>query len=142
MVLAIMLLPIITSISKEVIMAVPAEQREAMLALGATKWETIWGVVLPCARSGIIGAIILGLGRALGETMVVAMLIGNKAQIKLSLFAPGATLTSAPANEFVEADFPLYISALIGCGLLLLFITLAVNIMARLLILRAGYRGI
>lgn len=136
LILGIMILPIITSISKEVIRAVPDSQREAMLALGATRWESIKNAVLPYARSGLIGAVILGLGRALGETMAVAMIIGNRHQISTSLFAPAATLASVPANEFTEAISSLYISALIEVGLVLLAVTLLVNILARLLIWR------
>lgn len=139
--LALMLLPIITALSREAVQQVPGHLKEAMLALGATRWEVIWNVVLPCARSGIIAAVILGLGRALGETMVVAMVLGNRPQIKASLFAPAATLTSVPINEFAEADYPLYTSAIIEAGLVLLIITLFINIFARFLIARAGTRG-
>jgi len=139
--LALMLLPIITALSREAIRQVPVSLREAMLALGATRWEVIWNVVLPCARSGVIAAVILGLGRALGETMVVAMVLGNRPQIKASLFAPAATLTSVPINEFAEADYPLYTSAIIEAGLVLLILTLAINVLARLLIWRTGIQG-
>lgn len=134
LILGIMILPIITSISKEVMRAVPDSQREAMLALGATRWETIKNAILPYARSGLTGAVILGLGRALGETMAIAMVIGNRPQISASLFAPAATLASVPANEFTEAISSLYVSALIEIGLVLLAITLLTNILARLLI--------
>ena len=112
----------------------PASQREAALALGATKWETIWGAVLPFAKSGIIGGIILGLGRALGETMAVTMLIGNRPQISASLFAPGYTMASLIANEFSEASGDLHLSALMAVGFVLFVITLIVNAIARWLV--------
>jgi len=111
-ILAIMILPTIVSISREVIVAVPRSQREAMLALGATRWEVVSGAVLPYARSGIIGAVILGLGRALGETMAVTMVIGNRHDISLSVLQPGYTMAAAIANEFAEATTDLYLSAL------------------------------
>lgn len=134
LILAIMILPYITAVSREVIQAVPRSQREAALALGATRWETLRGPVFRYARSGILGAIILGLGRALGETMAVTMVIGNVPQISASLFAPGYTLPSLLANEFAEATEPLHTSALIEAALVLLVITLFVNTGARLLI--------
>ena len=109
LILAIMVLPYISSVSREVLLAVPRSQREAALALGATKWETISGAVVPYAKSGIIGGIILGLGRALGETMAVTMLIGNRHQISASLFAPGYTMASLIANEFSEASGDLHL---------------------------------
>lgn len=139
-ILAIMILPIITSVAKDVMAAVPAFQREGMIALGATPWEVISKAVLPYARSGIIGGIILGLGRALGETMAVTMVIGNRPQVSPSLFSPAATLASVPANEFAEATSPLHVAALIEIGLVLLVITFAVNALARLLVWRAGGR--
>jgi len=133
-IMAIMVLPIITSITREVMLAVPTHQREAALALGATRWETLRVGILRNARTGILGAIILGLGRALGETMAVTMLIGNRPEISKSLFAPGYTLASVIANEFSEATGDLYLSALIEIGLALFLVTLVVNICARLLV--------
>jgi phosphate transport system permease protein len=131
-----MVVPTITAVSRDVIRAVPTDQREAMLALGATRWETIWHAVLPVARLGIAGAIILGLGRALGETMAVTMVIGNRPEIALSLFAPGYTMAAVIANEFTEATYDLYLSALIAIGLMLFLVTLLVNAVARLLVWR------
>jgi phosphate transport system permease protein len=140
--LAIMILPIITAVSRDVIRAVPGSQREAMLALGATHWETISQVVLPFGRSGIVGAVILGLGRALGETLAVSMIIGNTFKISGSLFAPATTLASLIATQFREADSPLYLSALMAAGLVLFAITVIVIICARLLIWRmSSYSG-
>lgn len=135
-ILAIMLLPLVTAVTRDVISMVPGSQKEAMLALGATRWETIWKVVLPYVRSGIIGAVLLGLGRALGETMAVTMVIGNAHQISLSLFAPAHTIASQIASEFSEATYDLYVSALIELGLVLFGITMLVNILARLLVWR------
>lgn len=140
-ILAIMVLPYIISVSREVLMAVPNAQREAALALGATRWEAVTGAVLPYARSGIIGAVILGLGRALGETMAVTMLIGNRHEISTSLFAPGYTMASAIANEFTEASSDMHIAALIYVALVLFAITVLVNAGARLLIWRVVRRG-
>ncbi len=142
-IIAIMILPIIASISREVILAVPRQQREAALALGATKWETLRMAVLRNARPGILGAIILGLGRALGETMAVTMVIGNRPEIARSLFAPGYTLASVIANEFTEATSNLYLSALVEMGLVLFVLTLVVNALAGLLIwsVRRGTPG-
>jgi phosphate transport system permease protein len=134
LILAIMVLPYIASVSREVLIAVPRSQREAALALGATKWEMIWGAVLPFAKSGIIGGIILGLGRALGETMAVTMVIGNRAQISTSLFAPGYTMASLIANEFSEASNDLHLSALMAVGFVLFVITIIVNAIARWLV--------
>jgi phosphate transport system permease protein len=133
-VLSIMVLPIISSVSREVMAAVPKHQREAALALGATQWEMIRLAILGNSRSGIFGAIILGLGRALGETMAVTMVIGNVPQIAKSLLAPGDTLASVIANQFSEATGDLYRSALIEIGLALLIITLIVNMLARVLV--------
>jgi len=133
-ILAIMIVPIIASISREVLTAVPQQQREAVLALGATRWEMIRVGVLRNARTGIVGAIILGLGRALGETMTVTMVIGNTPQIARSLFAPGYTMASVIANEFTEATGDLYLSALIEIGLGLFLVTIVVNILAGLLV--------
>ena len=133
-ILAIMILPIISSLTRDMMLAVPNHQREAVLALGATRWEMIRTGVLRNARIGIVGAVILGLGRALGETMAVAMTIGNHAVISKSLFAPGNTLASAIANEFSEATDDLYLSALIEIGLALFLVTIVVNAIARLLV--------
>ena len=133
-ILSIMILPIISSITRDIMLAVPNHQREAVLALGATRWEMIRTGVLRNARIGIVGAIILGLGRALGETMAVAMTIGNHPVISKSLFAPGNTLASVIANEFSEASGDLYLSALIEIGLALFLVTIVVNAIARLLV--------
>ncbi|MCI4334026.1 MAG: phosphate ABC transporter permease subunit PstC [Thermoplasmata archaeon] len=133
-VLAIMVVPTIAAISRESMRAVPDSQREAVLSLGATRWETTRLGVIPYARSGIIGACILGLGRALGETMAVTMTIGNSNHVPSSLFMPGQTLASAIANEFNNSFSPLERSALIEAGLVLLGITLLVNLVARMLV--------
>jgi phosphate transport system permease protein len=133
-ILAIMIIPIISSISREVLMVVPQHQREGVLALGATRWEMIRMGVLRNARAGIVGAIILGLGRALGETMAVTMVIGNRPEIAKSLFAPGYTMASVLANEFSEATGDLYLSALIEIGLALFLVTIIVNALAQLLV--------
>jgi phosphate transport system permease protein len=134
-ILAIMILPIITAISREIILQVPPTQREGMLALGATKWETVRLAVLPYARLGITGAAILGLARALGETMAVTMVIGNSSTaITGSLFTPGYTMASAIANQFNEADTPIYFSAIVQVALVLLLVSAIVNVLARLLV--------
>jgi phosphate transport system permease protein len=133
-ILAIMIVPIISSITREVMTAVPQTQREATLALGATRWEMVRMGVLRNARAGILGAIILGLGRAMGETMAVTMVIGNRAEISTSLFAPGYTMASVIANEFSEATEDLYLHALIEVGLALFVVTVIVNSLARLLV--------
>jgi phosphate transport system permease protein len=133
-ILAIMIVPIIAAITREVLTAVPQQQREAVLALGATRWEMIRVGVLRNARTGIVGAIILGLGRAFGETMAVTMVIGNTPQIAKSLFAPGYTMAAVIANEFSEATGNLYLSALIEIGLGLFLVTIVVNIFAGLLV--------
>jgi len=133
-ILMIMIIPIITSITKEVLLAVPVAQKEAAYALGATRWEMLRMALLPYARSGILGAVILGLGRAIGETMAVTMVIGNTPQISLSLLAPAYTMPSVIANEFAETTSKLHASALMEIGLILLFVTLLINVMARLLI--------
>ncbi|MCI0354075.1 MAG: phosphate ABC transporter permease subunit PstC [Acidobacteria bacterium] len=133
-ILAIMIIPIISSITREVMTAVPRAQREGVLALGATRWEMIRMGVLRNARAGIVGAIILGLGRGLGETMAVTMVIGNRPEIAKSLFAPGYTMASVLANEFTEATEDLYLSALIEVGLGLFLVTIVVNALARLLV--------
>jgi phosphate transport system permease protein len=133
-ILAIMILPIISSLTREVMTAVPHSQREAVLALGATRWEMIRMGVLRNARIGIVGAIILGLGRALGETIAVTMVIGNRPEIAKSLLAPGYTMASVIANEFSEASDDVYLSALIEIGLALFIVTIIVNACARLLV--------
>jgi phosphate transport system permease protein len=133
-ILAIMIVPIISSIAREVLMVVPQHQREGVLALGATRWEMIRVGVLRNARAGIMGAIILGLGRALGETMAVTMVIGNQPQIKASLFESGYSMASVLANEFSEATGDVHRSALIEIGLALFLVTIVVNAMARLLV--------
>ncbi len=136
-VLAIMIIPTISAISRDVFGAVPRNQREAVIALGATKWETS-KIVMSYGRSGVIGAIVLGLGRAVGETMAITMVIGNSFNISGSLFDPGYTLASIIANEFTEASSPpVYISALVEVGLVLLVLALAINILARLIVWRA-----
>jgi phosphate transport system permease protein len=133
-ILAVMIIPIISSITREVLMVVPQHQREGVLALGATRWEMIRIGVLRNARAGILGGIILGLGRALGETMAVTMVIGNRPEIAKSLFAPGYTMASVLANEFSEATGDTYLSALIEIGLALFVVTIVVNALARLLV--------
>ncbi len=135
-VLAIMVLPILIALSRDVIRAVPRSLREASLALGATNAETIWSVILPYARVGITGAVLLSLGRALGETIAVTMVIGNRPQITGSLFASGYTLPSVIANEFTEAVGDVYLGALFYLGVVLVLITIAVNVIARLLVWR------
>ncbi|HEY1659024.1 MAG TPA: phosphate ABC transporter permease subunit PstC [Candidatus Sulfotelmatobacter sp.] len=133
-ILAIMIVPIVSSITREVLMVVPQHQREAALAIGATRWEMIRMGVLRNARAGIVGAIILGLGRALGETMAVTMVIGNRPEIAKSLFAPGYSMASVLANEFSEATGDVYLSALIEIGLALFLVTIVVNALARLMV--------
>jgi len=133
-IIAIMILPIVTSISREILRSVPDLQREAAYALGATRWEVLRIAVLSYARRGLFGAAILGLGRALGETMAVTMVIGNRPQISVSLFAPGYTLASVVANEFTEATTDLYLSSLFELGLVLLAVTILVNIAAQVML--------
>ena len=133
-ILAIMILPIISSLTRDIMTAVPNAQREAVLALGATRWEMIRIGVLRNSRIGIVGAVMLGLGRALGETMAVTMVIGNHPDIAKSLFAPGYTLASVIANEFSEATGDLYLSSLIEIGLALFLVTIVVNAIARLMV--------
>ncbi len=133
-ILAIMIVPTITSITREVLKAVPDTHREAAIGLGATPWDTIRYAVLPAARSGIVGAIILGLNRALGETMAVTMVIGNRPKAAASILAPGYSMASVIANEFAEADSDLYLSALAEMALLLLCVALVMNLMARWLV--------
>ena len=135
-VLAVMIIPFIISISREVIRAVPGDQREAALALGATRWESTWDVVVPYARKGIAGSIFLALARSLGETMAVTMVIGNDPKVKASLFAPGYSIAAVIANEFTEATGQLYTSALIELGLVLFALTIVINGIARLLVTR------
>jgi phosphate transport system permease protein len=137
-ILAIMIVPYIAAVAREVLLAVPASQREAALGLGATRWEAVWSAVLPYGRAGIIGAMMLGLGRALGETMAVTMVIGNRHDIALSLLQPGFTMAAALANEFTEATTSMYQAALVEVGLILFLITIAVNAAARLLVWRVA----
>jgi len=139
-VLAIMIVPTIASVSREVLRAVPSALREGALALGATRTEMVWVSVLPYARSGLVGATLLGLGRALGETMAVTLVIGNRADISASLFAPAYTLASVIANEFTEATAELHLSALAEMGLVLLVVTVVLNALARLLVARVMNR--
>jgi phosphate transport system permease protein len=137
-ILAIMIIPTISSVSREVLRATPEPLREAALGLGATRWEVVRVAVLPYARSGLVGAVILGLGRALGETMAITMVIGNRSEISASLFAPSYTMASVIANEFTEATGDLYLSSLSMIGFLLFVVTLLLNIAARLLVWRVG----
>jgi phosphate transport system permease protein len=140
LILAIMVIPTIASVSRDVFLAIPRTQREASLALGATTWETIWKVLIPFGLSGILGAVILGLGRALGETMAVTMVIGNSIGGSLSLLRPGYTMSSVIANEFAEAVSALHAEALIEIGLILFVITLFLNVVARFLVWRVARR--
>lgn len=139
-VLAIMVVPFIISVSREVLLTVPREQREAALGLGATRWEATWQVVVPWARTGVMGSVFLALARALGETMAVTMVIGNDPKIAASLFAPGYTIAAVIANEFTEATGDLYLNSLIELGLVLFLMTFILNGLARLLIV-ATERG-
>ncbi|HXR97658.1 MAG TPA: phosphate ABC transporter permease subunit PstC [Terriglobales bacterium] len=141
LVLAIMVIPFVVGLAREAIASVPRVHREAAYALGATKWEAIWQVVLPGARSGIAGGVMLGIGRALGETIAVTMLIGNTPTVSASLLAPGYTLASVIANEFTEATTAIYTSALVEIGLVLFAITLVVNLIARLMVARFAGAG-
>jgi phosphate transport system permease protein len=140
-VLSIMILPFIISISREVILSVPGDQREAALALGATRWETTWDVVVPFARKGIMGSIFLALARSLGETMAVTMVVGNDPKINHSLFAPGYSIAAVIANEFTEATGDLYQGALIELGLVLFALTIIINGVARLLVMGTTKKG-
>jgi phosphate transport system permease protein len=140
-ILAVMVLPFIISISREVLLAVPRDQREASLALGATRWETAWHVVMPYAKTGVIGSIFLALARALGETMAVTMVIGNDPKIRASLLAPGYSIAAVVANEFSEATSRVHTSALIELGFVLFFITILVNAVARVLIQTMGRKN-
>lgn len=137
-ILAIMILPTVAAICRDVFFAVPRDQREGMLALGATQWETMTKAVVPYARSGIIGAVVLALGRALGEAMAVVMVIGNKPAISASLFAPGYTMASVLANEFTEATGVDYLAVLVEIGLLLFIVSIVVNVAARVLVSRVA----
>lgn len=141
LVLAIMIVPYIVSVSREVLLAVPRDQREAALGLGATRWETTWKVVVPYARSGILGSVLLSMARALGETMVVTMVIGNTPKISASLLSPGYSIAAVIANEFTEAVGKLYLSSLIELGLVLFLITFILNGFAQLLIALTARRG-
>ena len=140
-ILAIMTFPFIISVSREALLSVPREQREAALALGATQWESTYQVVLPFARLGIFGSIFLGLARALGETMAVTMVIGNDPAVHASLFAPGYTIAAVIANEFTEATGDTYLSALVELGLVLFVLTIVINAAAQLLIVLTTQKG-
>jgi phosphate transport system permease protein len=140
-VLAIMVVPFIISVSREVLLTVPREQREAAMALGATRWESTWKVVVPWARTGIMGSVFLALARALGETMAVTMVIGNAPTIAASLLSPGDTIASTIASQFTEATGDLYLSALIELGLVLFLLTFILNGLARILIVATGRGG-
>jgi len=141
LILSVMTFPFIISISREALLAVPREQREAALALGATKWESTWQVVVPFAKLGILGSIFLALARALGETMAVTMVIGNDTSIHTSLLAPGYTIAAIIANEFTEATSNIHLSALIELGLVLFVLTMILNASAQLLILATTRKG-
>ena len=141
LILAVMILPTISAISRDVLLAVPHTQREGAYGIGCTQWETIWKVVLPYGLSGILGAVILGLGRALGETMAVTMVIGNVAQASASLLSPGYTMASVIANEWGESRTPAYSSALLEIGLLLFIMSLFLNMLARLLVWSVARRN-
>lgn len=141
LVLTIMIIPFIISVSREVLMAVPVDQREAALGLGATRWESTIRVVVPFARTGIVGSIFLAMARALGETMAVTMVIGNDPKISASLLAPGYSIAAVIANEFTEATGALYLQALIELGLVLFLVTFILNGVARLLIVATELRG-
>jgi phosphate transport system permease protein len=141
LVLAVMILPTLTAVSRDVIRAVPRGLKENAVALGATWWETTWRVILPSARAGIIGATILALGRALGETIAVTMIIGNNYQIPPSIFSPAYTLASVIANEFTEATGTLYPAALVELGLVLILVTLTLNVVALLLVRSTAARA-
>jgi phosphate transport system permease protein len=141
LILAIMTFPFIISISRESLLAVPREQREAALALGATQWESTWKIVVPYARLGIIGSIFLALARALGETMAVTMVIGNNTSVHKSLLAPGYTIAAIIANEFTEATDAVHLSSLVELGLVLFALTMVLNGLAQLLILATTGKG-
>ena len=141
LVFSIMTFPFIISVSREALLAVPRDQREAALALGSTRWESTWNIVVPYARMGIMGSIFLGLARALGETMAVTMVIGNDTSIHASLLAPGYTIASIIANEFTEATGSVYPAALVLLGLVLFLLTIIINALARLLIMATAGKG-
>jgi phosphate transport system permease protein len=141
LILAIMIVPFIISVSRDVLMAVPVDQREAALGLGATKWESTWQVVVPFARVGIMASVFLALARALGETMAVTMVIGNDPKISASLFAPAYSIAAVIANEFTEATGDLYLQALIELGLVLFLLTILINGLARLVIFATTQKG-
>ncbi len=141
LVLSIMVLPFITAVMREVFATAPASLKEAAYGVGATRWEVIWDVVVPYSRVGMVGGVMLGLGRALGETMAVTFVAGNAAQISASLLAPGTTIAASIANEFTEAVGPVYLSALIALGLILFLLTVTVIAAARLMLLRLDTRG-
>lgn len=140
LILAIMITPTISSISREVFKSIPQAQREAVLALGSTRWEMMNLAVLKGGRAGVFGAVILGLGRALGETMAVTMVIGNRSEISASLFAPGQTMASVIANEYAEASSGLHLAALAEIGLVLFLVTLVINAAARLVLAKTVKR--
>lgn len=140
-VLAIMVIPYIISVSREVLLSVPRDQREAALALGCTRWESTWQVVVPFAKTGIMGSIFLAMARALGETMAVTMVIGNTPKIAASLFSPGYSIAAVIANEFTEATSDIYLQSLIGLGLVLFLLTFILNGLARLLIMVTTQKG-
>ena len=140
-VLSVMVVPFIVSVSREVLLAVPVEQREAALAVGATKWETTWQIVLPNASTGIFGSVFLALARALGETMAVTMVVGNTPTISASLLSPGYSIAAVIANEFAEASGGLYISSLIFMALVLFGLTIVINAIARILIMSTQGRN-
>ena len=140
-ILAIMIIPYIISVSREILLAVPRDQREAALALGATRWESTWKVVVPFARAGIMGSIFLAMARALGETIAVAMVVGNTPVISASLFSPGYSIASVIANEFTEATGDLYLQSLVYLGLVLFLLTFLLNGIARLMIVATTQKG-
>jgi phosphate transport system permease protein len=140
-VLSVMVVPFIISVSREVLLAVPVEQREAALALGATKWETTWDIVLPNASTGIFGSVFLALARALGETMAVTMVVGNAPKISASLLSPGYSIAAVIANEFAEASGDTYISSLIFMALVLFGLTIVINAVARIFIMTTQRKG-
>jgi phosphate transport system permease protein len=128
-------------VTREVLLAIPVEQREAALALGATKWETTWQIVIPSAKTGIFGSVFLALARALGETMAVTMVVGNTPKLTASLLSPGYSIAAVIANEFAEASGDLYVSSLIFLGLVLFGLTILINAFARILILTTTRRA-
>lgn len=140
-ILAIMIIPTITAVTRDVLQAIPQNQREASLALGSTQWETIWRVLLVYGLSGILGAVILGLGRAIGETMAVTMVIGNSIENSVSLLRPGYTMSSIIANEFAEAVTQLHTEALVEVGFILFIITLLLNLVARFMVWQVARRN-